>query len=137
MVPWETNCYVMLCYVMLCYVMLCYVMLCYVMLCYVMLCYVMLCYVMLCYVMLCYVMLCYVMLCYVMLCYVMLCYSNSLNSYILAELSRNKTGGNGVQVKTEIKTEVYRHVLTFSINLNSAISCCYLAEDDEELYQNL
>ena len=53
------------------------------------------------YAMLCYVMLCYVMLRYVTLRYVMLCHSNSFNSYILAELSRNKTGG--VQVKTEIE----------------------------------
>ena len=68
---------------------------------------------------------------------VLLDYSNSLNLYNVAELSSNKTVGNGVQVETENEKFTFRtHVLhkTFKLVISC---CCCLAVYSEEMYQNL
>ena len=70
---------------------------------------------------------------------VLLCaYSNAFNFYNVAELSSNRTCGNGLQVS--IKNE---NLLSWmcsrspSESLNWGISRCCLAEDGDEMYQNL
>ena len=54
--------------------------------------------------------------------------------YNVAELSSNRTGGNGFQVETE-NAKIIAHVLQKASNL--VISHCCLAELSEEMYQNL
>ena len=54
----------------------------------------------------------------------------------MAELSNNRTGGNALQVSTENENLLsYAHA--FHKTLNLGISRCCLAEDDDEMYQNL
>ena len=63
-------------------------------------------------------------------------YSNSFNLYNVAELSNNRTGGNGFQVEVENENlPSCGHVLDKTLNL--VISRCFLAEHGEEMYQNL
>ena len=72
---------------------------------------------------------------------VLLCtYSNAFNFYNVAELSSNRTGGNGLQVSTENENlPLCAHVLRKTVHktLNLVISRCCLAEDGDEMYQNL
>ena len=54
----------------------------------------------------------------------------------MAELSSDRTGGNGLQVSTENENLLScAHVLHKTLNLG--ISRCCLAEDGDEMYQNL
>ena len=54
----------------------------------------------------------------------------------MAKLSSNRTGGNGVQVETEIKKIIVMcHVRHKTLNLVISRSC--LAEQGGEMYQNL
>ena len=56
--------------------------------------------------------------------------------YNVAELSSNRTGGNGLQVSTENENLLScAHALHKTLNLS--ISRCCLAEDGDETYQNL
>ena len=68
---------------------------------------------------------------------VLLCaYSNAFNFYNVAELSSNRTGGNGLQVSPENENLLSSaHALHKTLNLGS--SRCCLAEDGDEMYQNL
>ena len=62
--------------------------------------------------------------------------SNSFNFYNVAELSSNRTGGNGLQVSTENKNLLScAHALHKTLNLCISRRC--LAEDGDEMYQNL
>ena len=64
---------------------------------------------------------------------VLLCpYSNSFNFYNVAELSSNRNGENGLQVRTENE-----NLLPCAHLLNFGISRCCLTEDCDEMYQNL
>ena len=54
----------------------------------------------------------------------------------MAELSNNRTGGNGLQVSTGNKNLLScNHALHKTVILG--ISRCCLAEDEDEMYQNL
>ena len=54
----------------------------------------------------------------------------------MAELSSNRTGGNGLQVSTKNENLLScAHALHKTLNLG--ISRCCLAEDGDEMYQNL
>ena len=54
----------------------------------------------------------------------------------MAKLSSNRTGGNGLQVSTENENLLScAHLLDKTLNLG--ISRCCLAEDDDEMFQNL
>ena len=54
----------------------------------------------------------------------------------MAELSSNRTGGNGLQVSTENENLLSRaHALHKTLNLG--ISRCCLAKDGDEMYQIL
>ena len=54
----------------------------------------------------------------------------------MAELSSNRTDGNGLQVSTENENLMScAHALHKTLNLG--ISRCCLAEDGDEMYQNL
>ena len=68
---------------------------------------------------------------------VLLCaYSKSFNFYNMAELSSNRTDGNGLQVNTENENLLScAHALHKTLNLG--ISRCCLAEDGDEINQNL
>ena len=63
-------------------------------------------------------------------------YSNLLNLYNVAKLSSNRTGGNGVQVETEMKN-LTSHTRLLHKTLNLVISRCCFAEGGKEMYQNL
>ena len=68
---------------------------------------------------------------------VLLCaYSNAFNFYNVAELSSNRTGGNGLQVSTENENLLSRARALHKTS-NLSISSCCLAEDGDEMYQNL
>ena len=54
----------------------------------------------------------------------------------MAELSSNRTGGNGLQVSTENENLLSR-ALVLHKTLNLGILRCCLAEDGDEMYQNL
>ena len=68
---------------------------------------------------------------------VLLCaYSNSFNFYNVAELSSKRTCGNGLQVSTE-NENLLSCAPALHKTLDLGISRCCLAEDDDEMYQNL
>ena len=68
---------------------------------------------------------------------VLLCaYSNLFNFCNVAELSSNRTGGNGLQVSTENENLLSSaHALHKTLNLG--ISGCCLVEDGDEMYPDL
>ena len=64
-------------------------------------------------------------------------YSNSFNLYSVAELSGNRTGGNGVQVETE-KENINRRVFTLSTKLLIwSFQIVAWQSTAKEMYQNL
>ena len=54
----------------------------------------------------------------------------------MAELSGNRTGGKGLQVSTE-NENLLSCARVLHKTLNLGISRCCLAEDGDEMYQNL
>ena len=64
-------------------------------------------------------------------------YFNSLNFYKNGELSRNRIGRSGVQVKKENEKFTVVRSRSPQLTLNVVISRCCFAEDGKEMYQNV